>query len=866
MMRRSGFAMLALLALAAAGGCSGLFSTGETLPPGGPYDVVEESDGYQSLFGKGPGEPCNADPECRIGLKCQEDKCTIVGEGQENALCILSDDCGDGLVCSIDTEQLDQPKKCMPEGEGEQWDVCTTDKDCKKGFYCKMITFSGSCQPAGTGDVGAECQDGGDCVAGLVCGVDGRCGIMGAQVPLFMGEGCESSATIGGDPRVLFEIPRKGQKLKDYYRLPFPNDIRIVKGKLDLSGHPTPGPGVVGYDIGALVVQAMSEDLGAFGTNPVVFFRFSTRPDLDSFETKSDPDAGESPNIYLLDITDDQDPSYGKPISVSWVASTGRGLYICQNYLAIYVPWARPLAGDRTFVAIVANTVMTDPSEDEEGNTEEPAPFGQDADMKAVLADAIPDDPDVKTAWDKYAPLRSFLASSQAGMLGLSKAKIAGAAVFTTYDPTVRMAKFKEEMDTIDLPEITEAVVCKAGAISPCDDGLSGVEHRRGCMGEDPNFIEIQGLVKVPTFQEGEKPYVEPKDGGGLEWDALGRPVVKGFEEICFSLTIPKGTEPANGWPVVLYGHGTGGNYRSQIAEGLAAKLTNMKVYNPGTGEEDTPVAMAMFGWDQVLHGPRIGPAPLDPDGLVFNFRNPRGALGNFYQAAAETMVLARLLAGWNGAVPEIAGQAVKFDPAGVQFFGHSQGGISGPLAIPFVDAVGSMVISGTGGGLVESLLSKTSPANVKDGVIVALQDENVGRTHPMLALLQNYYDPVDPINYGEMLFYKPYNGHKVKTLHPLGLGDEHTPPKTMKALSQAMRAMLVKAPSLPEDLFEPYSGVQQIAEADLPYKVSGGVTVEYAQPTQGGHFVVFHDKDAIRHYLNFLGTAYTQGTPYLVK
>ncbi|MBM4353483.1 MAG: hypothetical protein FJ109_06745, partial [Deltaproteobacteria bacterium] len=565
--------------------CSGLFSTGETLPPGGPYDALAESDAYQTIFGKGPGEDCAAAPDCRIGLKCQEGKCAVVGEGPQDALCILSDDCGDGLVCSVDTMHLDQPKKCMPEGEGEQWDVCTTDKDCKKGFYCKMLTFSGSCQPSGTGDVGAECKDGGDCLAGLVCSVDGRCGIMGAQVPLFIGEECESSAAIGGDPRVLFEIPRKGQKLKDYYRLPFPNDIRIVKGKLDLTGHSTPGPGVVGYDIGSLVVEAMSEDLGAFGTNPVVFFRFSMRPDLDSFETKSDPEGGKTPNIYLVDITDDQDPSYGKPISMSWVASTGRGLYICQNYLAIYVPWARPLAGDRTYAAIVGNTVMTDPGDPEEGEEPEAAaPFMQDADMKAVLADAIPTDPDVKAAWDKYAALRKFLASSQAGMIGLSKAVVAGAAVFTTYDPTERMAKFKEQMDTIDLPEVVEAVVCEPGAVSPCDDGLSGPDHKRGCMGEDPNFIEIQGLLKIPTFQEGEKPYVEPEDGGGLEWDALERPVIKGFEEICFSMTVPKGIPPENGWPVVLYGHGTGGNYRSQIAEGLAAKLTNMTVYNPDSG------------------------------------------------------------------------------------------------------------------------------------------------------------------------------------------------------------------------------------------------------------------------------------------
>jgi hypothetical protein len=875
--------MLALPAL-----CQpGCFDKPQSLPASELPDIEWATDTSQTLFGKGPGEPCDLDSDCRIGLQCVENEggpvapdagggeadafvpigkgvCTIVGEGEEGSPCILSADCKGSLVCSVDVEDLDKPKTCMPEGDGVEWDVCTTDGDCKKGFYCQLISFTGTCTPAGEGDVGAKCEDTSDCVAGLYCGIDGRCGIMGVQVPLFTGAACESTAEMGGDARALFEVPRKLKELEDFYRLPFPNDIRIVDGKLNLQGHPTPGPGPVGFDIAARLFSAMSDELSAYGTNPVVYFRFSHKLDLDSIKT------ADGANVVMVDITDPADgKKYGEKISISWVASTGRGLYICANYLAVYVPWARPLEGNHTYAVILLNTLMS-------GETEE---FGaqlyqSDADFKTVVGEAAPTDSELKEAWKKYTGLRQFLASNKASEIGVSKSSVISAAVFTTYDPVARMAKFKEQIATIAVPEISQMALCEEGTVSPCDDGKVGEEHRWGCFGTSPDYYEIQGIVKVPTFQDGQKPFIDPEDGGAVEWDFLGRPIVKGIEDVCFTLTIPKSAAaPQDGWPVVIYGHGTGGNYRSQVSEGIAKKLSSMNAWNDATKAFDQPIGLATFGWDQVLHGPwRIGPAPLDPESLVFNFRNPKAALGNFYQAASEAMVMTRVLEKWNELAPAIEGLDPKppLNPLAIQFVGHSQGGISGPLAIPFVEAIDSMVISGTGGGLIASLLGKSAPVNIKDGVIVALQDENVGRTHPVLALLQNYYDPVDPINYAPFIFYKDIVvegttvGHKVKTLHTFGLEDAETPPATIKALSQAMRAMLAKAPSMPEDRFEEYSGVQ-LVDITQPYPVSGGITIEYPTPVEGGHYVIFHNEDAIRHYTNFLATAVLTGKPTIV-
>ena len=48
------------------------------------------------------------------------------------------------------------------------------------------------------------------------------------------------------------------------------------------------------------------------------------------------------------------------------------------------------------------------------------------------------------------------------------------------------------------------------------------------------------------------------------------------YESVCLALTIPKDIEPpADGWPVVVYGHGTGGNFRAGVKL-LASKLSEL--------------------------------------------------------------------------------------------------------------------------------------------------------------------------------------------------------------------------------------------------------------------------------------------------
>ncbi len=852
--------LLVLLVLLALVGCDEFKKTGSVM------DVAEgeiESDAYAP--GKGVGEPCDEDSDCRAGLSCQGGTCQPAGTSLPDMPCMISAECGDELVCGFDLEKLENPKTCQPEGDGEQWDICSTDLDCQKGFYCKPVGFTGSCQPEGNKDVGEACEKTDDCFGGLACGTSDSgemiCGLLGLHLQAFFGPSCAPGSEIGDPPRVLFEVPRDGEPLTEFYRLPFPNDARVVNGHLDLSGHPTPGSGVVGMDVLKRVIEVIQRDLDAYGTNPVVFLRFSVTPANPLKESLQA--TGDGQTIFLLDITDPTSEDYGASRSINWSFSSGRGKYICYNHLAISVSWSRPLEPGHTYAALVTDGIPASPKEDGGANRA----FQRDADFDAAMAAQKPGQADLARTWEAYAPLRTFLAHPAAVDLGLSDGNVIGAAVFTTYDPRSIMEKTAEVLANKGAPQITEMVLCGEGVTSPCDDGLTGEEHVRGCFAADPAFYELQGKVRLPSFQSGTLPYYDPADGGRVELDGKGKPKQKGVEDVCFSLTVPKNLDmPATGWPLVLYAHGTGGTFRSHVVTGISGTLSEAQVWNPDTEAFNRSTGFMVLGYDQVMHGPRKGDTLIDTDSLVFNFRNPQAALGNFIQGAADNFSMLRMGEALHLTEPPFSEVAPGVADTGHLFFvGHSQGGTTGPLFLPFEPAIQAAVLSGAGGGLVDSLLRKFAPVDIKDGVTVALQDENVSRTHPALALLQNYYESVDPINFGANLFYQPIEGmHKIRIFHLYGLGDEHTPPTTIKSLSAVMHADLAFAPSLADADQDIYSGVNV---ADLPKKVDRGITVEYKSDADyEGHFVLFRHTDAIRHFVNFLGTAVYDPKPTLVE
>jgi pimeloyl-ACP methyl ester carboxylesterase len=791
-------------------------------------DLGELEIGGEILMeGAGVGADCDAPGQCRRGLSCSEGLCQPAQSLELGDPCLLAAECVTGATCSHEGV-------CVTAGVGVAGDVCSGAADCEETHYCLMTSLVGVCAPAGGGAIDAACDDRGDCLAGLACR-DGVCApaspLYGA--PIFPGVDCASE--VEGPARVLFEVPRGGVTPAEFYRLPFPNDIRLRNGRVDLSGHAAPGDGLLGVDLVARLIDAIELDMTGFGTNATVFFRTTVQIDFESVVAD-----GDVKTVLLYDVTPES-PDYGRDLGMGWFATTGRGKYICENSLTLHRPWSRPLRPATTYAALVTRGVRG-VGDDGGRLTLQP-----DTDFSAMLAADSPVDPDLASAYEVYAPLRAFIEAQ-----ALDVEELIGGALFTTADVRGDMARVASTASSLSVDAGVSWTPCDGGAASPCDDGLSGPAHVRGCFEPAATFHELHGRLRLPVIQKGERPYLDPEDGGApiAEGEAWA---VQGQEDVCTALTIPAELPmPEAGWPVVVYAHGTGGSLRSAVTNGVIEALSRIEL------EGDAPRGFAVLAIDQVMHGARRGSERL-PEELVYNFRNPRAARGNFLQAALDNLALAEIAAALE--VPADAsptGEALRFDPAHVYFFGHSQGGTSGPLSMPYAARYPAAVYSGAGGGLANSLVEKTSPTVVLDGLRVALQEREVGATHPVVSLIQQYFDAVDPLNFAALQAAEPLEGRdRHSILHIYGLEDSYTPPSTIRTLAAAMYGALA----------EPvHVTIAGLTPASPPIKGNLGgqtvVTAEYAPDGYDGHFVAFRHASARAHWVRFLVSALRDGVP----
>ena len=128
---------------------------------------------------------------------------------------------------------------------------------------------------------------------------------------------------------------------------------------------------------------------------------------------------------------------------------------------------------------------------------------------------------------------------------------VAVAAVFTTGDPWEATSKTRDIVRTSPITS-TDFTLCDEGVTSPCDDGLEGAAHVRGCFGADPLFDELHTTASLPILQQGTAPYLD--EGGDLSSPAR----IQRREDVCVSVTVPKLEMPEAGWPVVVYAHVSG--------------------------------------------------------------------------------------------------------------------------------------------------------------------------------------------------------------------------------------------------------------------------------------------------------------------
>ncbi len=777
--------------------------------------------------GVGLGEACAGETDCRDGLDCESGTCTAAGEKVADERCLLTAECTDGLQCGW-------AGFCVEAGSGAERAQCSSSADCARGFFCELSGgLAGHCSAisADAGDLDVECEDTSECLSGLVCSPGrGVCapGSVLLNPDVFRGVPCfadtEAEMPFGIRHAMPGSVGESG-----FYGFPFPTDLRLRDGRVDLSGHPTPGDALIGKDPSANVIAAIDGELKGWSVNPAIYFRFTREIDPDTLELR----------FVNLETGEDH------PHSV--VFNAARNKYICHNHLYVHPLWSRPLLPSTKYAVIIADTVKAVGS---------PGTAARQLDaLPMLLSDEAPTDTQ-RSAWDMYAPVRAWLAERD-----IPAGRIAGATVFTTENPYEALEGARAAVHADDMPALVgDPVLCDAGTHSPCATPDFAGEGRdpRDCPAEVSGRVhEIHAKIRLPKFQVGTRPYIH--EGGAVELED-GKLKLQGHEDVCVSFTVPKSGEmPAGGWPVVIYGHGTGGSFRNHVNL-LAPGLANLEL------SDGRSTHVATMGIDQSMHGSRIGADQgLDPGPLFFNVGNPPAARGNVIQGAVDNFALVRFARAFDEALPGAG--TTRFDPNHVYYDGHSQGGTTGPIFAPFEDDVGGVAFSGCAGSLVFSLTSKKSPYDASVGVRLALQELDVDAFHPVLHLFQFYFDAVDPLNYAPLLYLRPA-GAPVHTLHVYGRNDTFTPDVGQRAYAAATGGTL----ALPETLPNDYDTIEDLGMKSVEAPLSGNfrsgdvsitaVTIEHFPDSYDGHFVAQRNPQALAQLAHFLGTLILDDTP----
>lgn len=849
------------------------------------------------------GDPCTEQSKCRPPLVCgASGVCEPSGEVPAGEGCVTGADCADGLRCNSQV--------CAPEGSGADGAICAASGDCSKSLRCSFEGLGGTCRPEGDTYLDESCSASGDCMAGLICDPtvstcrssgsnctrdddcapdlgffclqDAEdetkffCGGLGPDnqaVSIWPGASCDDSRAMHGDFRVLFEVADSTQG--DFFRLPFPNDARIdADGTVDLTGFPRPAALFVPVEAMSRFVGAIESEQKGFGPNQGVFFRFSGEPKFCEKQCKdqdsSDPcwtscmgATEQARSTYIVDLTRDDTGAFGPkpqtPVAYTWSATTGSTPYICGPWMALAPRPRTPWKTGHTYAVFVHSGLQG-------MDADNAVDMVQDADFAAMLAAASPTEDRLKTAYDAYEPLRAWLATTPKfddnaddshANDPIEATTIGGAAVFTIRDPTTTLDAIGAAVET-HFASATD-VVKSAAACDPTADETCGDPAQTG-------FVEIRGTLDLPIFQEGVPPYQE-EDGGVVVDSSKAEAVLQRLESVRFALTVPASgtaTMPGAGWPVVVYAHGTGGDYRSHITEDLAEALTVIDVSVDGAGLQ----GFAVLGIDQPVHGDRKAGSTRSSEALYFNLENPQAAKGNVLQGAGDQLSLIQSIAALSTALGSVTGAGgAALDAASIVFLGHSQGGTVGIVAMARAPVVGSAIFSGSGGGLIESLTTKQSPYDSLKMTRLLLADPLVpatdARLHPALSIIQGYMEDADPLNYGRLMTREPLGGTGPKhVLEFIGVGDTYTPNATAVALG---RRLIVQFIDPDESLVEGPAAPPLRGNSSARTQVA---SVHEAASGTDGHFVMFEVEAAKERLRQFVGSAVTdaENVPTVVE
>jgi len=305
---------------------------------------------------------------------------------------------------------------------------------------------------------------------------------------------------------------------------------------------------------------------------------------------------------------------------------------------------------------------------------------------------------------------------------GHHRPRVVAASVFSTLSATSGLEKIRRQIRTSH-PAPTSFVIGSAGerTVFPVSS-ISGITFNRQ-TGTAPSFSPtaapisalqvIPGSVGTMAFGKYVSPdYETPEKYIPAVGTRTGKPAVQGMNDIYFNLFLPSGPQPANGWPVAIFGHGFGDNKNNSplvvasvmASQGIATIAIN--VVGHGFGSLGTLTVNRVSGAPVVIPA---GGRGIDQNGSATidstegsSAAPPRGIIGSrdgLRQTVTDLMQLVRVI---QSGVDVDGDHAADLDTSRIYYFGQSFGGIYGTKLLAMEPGISAGAPNVAGGAIIE--------------------------------------------------------------------------------------------------------------------------------------------------------------------
>lgn len=517
-----------------------------------------------------------------------------------------------------------------------------------------------------------------------------------------------------------------------FFDMPWPNDIRRTpSGSPDFKHFPA-------FQVSPLATQiglTGSSTLTGFGLNSGVFFRMSGKLAPDQFGS---PAETQQPNALALLVNIDPDsPQYLERVPLKMDFDPIKTLFKPDNLLTLLPYPGYSLAPDAEYAAILFNGIT-----DKSGKPVQPATLLGELD-KPYNGDLGLSEAEFQQLRTQKQKVQDYVAAHTAWQPD----DIVAFSVYSTHNPTQQAEQLARAVQAIDDQTVAESVQY----LEPIMPGYDTCGYN--------NMVTFVGELDMPVWQHGPKPYFI--SGGGLRFTETGEAIQNGTETVKFSISF--GCNPAvGGKPVVLYSGGTAEDHYGSmyILEKTNYSAIGISVMPLHGNERLDPQAEFVGNFLRDL-GLDIVNAETIAGVIFYNYLNPRSAIGNQLQSAAEQIFIKRVAqnieAVFNNLnmdpdeyfVPE-GSFNMRPDFAGI--IGQSQGATNAPIALAMDPEFKLAQLNAVGSLSRTQLLHRGSVRDLVNVALVGGVASEYDEFHPLLSVMENFHDPANGLNYASQI------------------------------------------------------------------------------------------------------------------